>query len=234
MTSVNPPKTTDPRIFVVVAAYNEARVIASVIRRLKSSFPNIIVVDDGSTDGTANCLRDCGVFVLRHSINRGQGAALQTGIRFALMEGADVIVTFDADGQHDEQDIQALVEPVLRHESDLTLGSRFLGRAQHMPFSRQVVLKLGVLFTRIVSRLRLTDVHNGLRAFSRPVASSLHITMDRMAHASEILDEIKQAGWRYKEVAVNVRYSSYSMAKGQSSWNAIVISTQILLRKLTR
>jgi glycosyltransferase involved in cell wall biosynthesis len=221
-------------VFVVVPAYNEAAMIGTVVRRLRADWPNIVVVDDGSKDGTADAAREAGVDVLRHVVNRGQGAALQTGIAFALRKGADVVVTFDADGQHDEHDIRKLVDGVVRDGYDVALGSRFLGHTDHMPLARRVLLKGGIMFTRLVSRLRLTDVHNGLRAFSRPAASSIHITMDRMAHASEILDEIHQQGWRFIEVPVTVRYSEYSLAKGQSAWNALSISSQILLRKLSR
>ncbi len=223
-----------PRVFVVMAAFNEETVIESVVERLQAAYPNIVIVDDGSTDATAERLRRSKAHLLRHSINRGQGAALQTGIRFALLKGAEVIVTFDADGQHSEQDIDRLINPIVQKECEVTLGSRFLGRADDMPPTRRILLKAGILFTRIVSRIRISDVHNGLRAFSRRAAASLDIRMDRMAHASEILDQIRQNGWRYREIPVHIRYSAYSVAKGQSSWNALVISSQILFRKLSK
>lgn len=227
-------KISGGRIFVVIAAYNESKSIRGVTDRLMAKYSNVVVVDDGSTDNTSGCLAGSGVFLLQHILNRGQGAALQTGIQFALRKGAETIVTFDADGQHDEQDIPALLEPVLSGECDVALGSRFLGPPQKIPFTRWVVLKAGVLFTRLVSRMRLSDIHNGLRAFSRRAAASLRIRMDRMAHASEILDQIKEGGWRYKEIPVRVRYSDYSLAKGQSSWNALKIASQVLIRKIAR
>jgi glycosyltransferase involved in cell wall biosynthesis len=223
-----------PRIFVVVAAYNEARVIREVISGLAAVYPNIVVVDDGSADGTAECLEGLDIMLLRHIVNRGQGASLQTGIRFALLQGADVVVTFDADGQHRIEDIDGLVQPVLRNECDVALGSRFLGRVHGIPFTRRILLKLGVLFTRLVSRVQTSDVHNGLRAFSRAAASSLNITLDRMAHASEILDQIKDQGWRYREAPVAIHYSAYSLAKGQNSWNALAIGSQVLFKKLSK
>lgn len=220
------------RIFVVMAAYNEAKNIKNVIDRLIRQFSNVVVVDDGSRDGTDAMVACTNVFLLRHITNRGQGAALQTGIQFALLKGAEVIVTFDADGQHDERDIEALVEPILGGECDATFGSRFLGHAHNIPLSRRMILKVGILFTWAVSGVRVSDIHNGLRAFSRQAASSLHITMDRMAHASEMLDQIIRLGWRYREIPVNIYYSRESLAKGQSSWEALKIASQVLLKKI--
>jgi glycosyltransferase involved in cell wall biosynthesis len=167
-------------------------------------------------------------------VNRGQGAALQTGIGFALRQGAEVVVTFDADGQHDMEDIPALVAPVLSGECDVALGSRFLHPGTEVPLIRRLVLKSGILFTRVVSRVRISDTHNGFRAFSRRAASELRIALDRMAHASEIIDQIRENHWRYREVPVRILYTDYAMTKGQSSWNALRIASQFLFRKITR
>jgi glycosyltransferase involved in cell wall biosynthesis len=230
MTSAN----RNPRIFIVVPAYNEARMIGSVAARLLRICPNVVVVDDGSRDDTAGQLAGTSAYWLRHPINRGQGAALQTGIEFALRKGAEIVVTFDADGQHDENDIERMVAPIARGECDVTLGSRFLGAAQNMPLSRKIVLKLGILFTRVVSRIQVSDTHNGLRAFSRSAALGLRIRLDRMGHASEILDQIQEHRWRFQEVPVTIHYSAYSLARGQSSWNALTIGFQVLFRKLSK
>ena len=164
---------TNDRVFIVIAAFNEARTIRDVVQQLLVHYPDVVVVDDASSDGTALCLKGLKVFLLRHILNRGQGAALQTGITFALQQGADVIVTFDADGQHHEKDIPALVEPILRGECDVSLGSRFLGSAHNIPFARRVILKAGIVFTRMASGIKVTDVHNGLRAFSGEAAGCL-------------------------------------------------------------
>lgn len=224
---------TPARVFVVIAAYNEAGALAQVLADLPAPGREVVVVDDGSFDHTARTVPPA-VHRLRHPVNRGQGAALLTGIRHALAQGAEVVVTFDADGQHDPADIPGLVAPILAGECDVVLGSRFLGHTEAMPWSRRLVLKLGILFTRVVSRIRVTDVHNGLRAFSRQAATDLQISMDRMAHASEILDQVRAHGWRYREVGVTVRYSAYSLAKGQTSWNAVRIAAQLMLEKLRR
>jgi polyprenyl-phospho-N-acetylgalactosaminyl synthase len=223
---------TAPKIFVVMAAYNEAEAIRPVVDSLLSaSYPHVVVVDDASTDRTVEVLKDSPVYLLRHCVNRGQGAALQTGIEFALSRGAEIVVTFDADGQHDVRDIAGMVSPLLAGECEVTLGSRFLGKTEGMPLTRRLILKAGVLFTRVFSRIRVSDIHNGLRAFTARAAAHIHLEMDRMAHASEILDQIQQSGLRYREVPVTIRYTSYSIGKGQSSWNAVRIALELLLRR---
>ncbi len=219
------------RVAVVVPAYNEGPAIANVVRSLVPRCDWCIVVDDGSRDDTAQVAQAAGARVLTHVVNRGAGAATLTGIRDALRLGADVIVTFDADGQHDTGDLDTMVAPVREGRADLVLGSRFLGTAIGMPPLRRLLLRGGVVFTRMLSGLWISDVTTGLRAFSRRAASELTVKLDRFAHASEILDQIRTRGWRLVEVPVTIHYSSYSLAKGQSSWNSIKIVAQLLLQK---
>ncbi len=220
--------------FLVIAAYNEGGAIEEVVREARAYYPNIVVVDDGSRDGTCETAARAARFVLRHVVNRGQGAALQTGIAFALRQGAEYIVTFDADGQHRIEDVRAMLEPIASGECDITLGSRFLGEAVGLPASRKLTLKAAVLFTRIFNRVRLTDAHNGLRGFSRRAAEQIDMTLDRMAHASEIIDQIRRTGMRFKEIPVQIRYTEYSLAKGQSSRQAIKIVFHYLVGKVLR
>jgi glycosyltransferase involved in cell wall biosynthesis len=219
-------------IWIVMAAYNEGSRLGRTLDRVRSTGFQIVVVDDGSRDDTYQVALRRDVWVLRHQLNRGQGAALQTGIDFALQQGAEYLVTFDADGQHDVKDLDALLDPVRSGQVDVTLGSRFLGQAIGMSRSRWLILKLGVLFTRLVSSVRVTDTHNGLRAFSRRAAERIRISQDRMAHASEILDRIRGQQLTYCEVPVTIRYSEETVRKGQSSWNALKIASQFLLGRL--
>jgi glycosyltransferase involved in cell wall biosynthesis len=220
--------------WLVIAAYNEGRGLANTLRDVCGHYANVVVVDDGSRDETAAVALEHPVWVLRHIVNLGQGAALQTGIDFALARGAEIIVTFDADGQHCVEEVESLVAPVREGRVDVALGSRFLGEAIGMPRSRRLVLKLGVLFTRVFSRIRVTDTHNGFRALSRHAAAAIRIRQNRMAHASEILDQIRALGLRYCEVPVTIRYSADTLAKGQSSWNAIRILLDLALGRLVR
>jgi glycosyltransferase involved in cell wall biosynthesis len=219
-------------LWIVIAAYNEARRIGHTLEGLASTGHTIVVVDDGSSDQTRNVAATYPVWTLQHPINCGQGAALQTGIDFALSRGATVIVTFDADGQHDPADLPKMLEPVLNGSADVALGSRFLGTTSNIPVTRRIVLKLGVLFTRLTSGLKLTDTHNGFRVFSREAAMRIRIRQPRMAHASEILDQIGQRKLRHVEIPVTIRYQTETLAKGQSSWGALKITGHLLAGKV--
>jgi len=221
-------------VWMVIAAYNEGPRLGHTLTAVCQCCPNVVVVDDGSRDDTAEIAARHPVWVLRHPINRGQGAALQTGIDFALRKGAQILVTFDADGQHSLDDLERVVEPIRAGRADVVLGSRFLGQTVGLRPSRWLVLKLGVVFTRLVSRIRVTDTHNGYRALSRHAAQTIRIQQDRMAHASEILDQIQDHGLRYCEVPVTIRYTEETMTKGQSSWNALKIVGQFLLGRMIR
>lgn len=221
-------------VWVVIAAYNEAGVIGRVIADVRfRGFP-IVLVDDGSADATAEVAERAGAVVVRHPVNLGQGAALQTGIKFALDEGADFIVTFDADGQHRSADIAGLVNALAQHGVDYALGSRFLGGAVNLPPARWLLLKAATWFTRITSGLSLTDTHNGLRAMTRRGASAIRLRQNRMAHASEILSQIAASRLKYIEVPVTIEYSAYSLAKGQKLGDALSILVDLSARSLQR
>src|SRR5262245_15911741 len=143
-------------VWIVIAAYNEARVITAVIGDLKRAGYQVAVVDDGSSDATARVAAQAGAAVVRHAINLGQGAGLQTGIEFALREGADIIVTFDGDGQHRASDLLGLIDALNAHRADFVLGSRFLGGAVNQPLSRRLMLPAATWFTRLTTGLRVT------------------------------------------------------------------------------
>ena len=228
------PASVRSATFIVIAAYNEGRAIANVVAELLADYPNVVVVDDGSGDDTALRAAEAGAIVLKHLLNRGQGAALQTGISYALRAGAQYVVTFDADGQHSPADLPAMIAPLAAGEVDICLGSRFLGHASKMPPSRRIMLKGAVIFTRITSGVKLTDTHNGFRAFSRQAGLKLDIRLDRMAHASEMIDQVRSTGLPYREVPVTIRYTDYSLAKGQRSTAALRVALDYLIGRLLR
>ena len=221
-----------PGVWIVVPAWNEQTRIESVVSSLLKSYSqNVLVVDDGSSDETSQVSAEAGAVVVRHPMNRGQGAALQTGFAFAMRQDADVVVTFDGDGQHDEDDISRLIDPILRGKCDVVLGSRFSGRSIGMPKLRLFVLKLAVLFTRVTTGLKLSDTHNGLRAFSRKAIKKIEITEDRMAHASDLLHQISIHQLSYQECPVTIRYDQETLEKGQRSSAAFGILTRLFLNR---
>jgi glycosyltransferase involved in cell wall biosynthesis len=228
------PSVPPHDVWVVIAAYNEAGVIADVIADLRSAGHPAVVVDDGSTDRTAAAAREAGAVVLEHPVNLGQGAALQTALEFALAAGAPFIVTFDADGQHRARDIARLMDALVRGGADFALGSRFLGDAINMPPARRRLLRAATWFTRLTTGLRISDAHNGLRALTRRGALAIQLKQNRMAHASEILHQIAASGLKYVEAPVTIEYSSYSLAKGQQLSDSLSIVLDLFARRLHR
>jgi polyprenyl-phospho-N-acetylgalactosaminyl synthase len=222
------------KIFVVIAAFNEARVIGSVATQVRGLGYSTVVVDDGSKDGTPLEALGAGAFVIEHPFNLGQGAALQTGIDFALRHGAQVIVTFDADGQHSATDIARLVQALERGHADFALGSRFLDNSSDIPASRRLLLKAAVVFTRLTTGLKLTDAHNGLRAMTRRGAQAIRLRQNRMAHASEMLSQIAASGLPYVEHPVTIQYTTYSLAKGQKAKDSVMILMDLVSKALYR
>jgi polyprenyl-phospho-N-acetylgalactosaminyl synthase len=213
-------------VVVIVPAYNEALAIREVLAQLVRLPYRIVVVDDGSSDDTFRVCRQFPVTVLHHACNLGQGAALQTGITYVLLSGnTRFIVTFDSDGQHCTDDIPRLLAPLEAGTHDIVLGSRFL-RTEDAPGIgswKRVLLRVAIAFTRLTTGLKLTDTHNGMRAFTVDAARRIPITQNRMAHASEILSAIAKSGLRWHEVPVTIRYTDYSKRKGQTLLESVNI-----------
>ena len=226
------PSQNKDGVWIVIAAYNEASVISVVIKNLKQFYSNIIVVDDCSYDDTESIAFNAGAIVLRHVVNLGQGASIQTGISFALMEDAKLIVTFDADGQHRVEDIEVLIKKHRQTGADVVVGSRFLGAAINMPHSRYLLLKAAILYTKLTTGLKLTDVHNGLRLLTRKAALEIEIKQNRMAHASEILNLISKNNLKIIEAPVTILYTKYSINKGQSFFNLFNIILDLFFGRM--
>ena len=220
-------------IVVVVPAYNEEQVIVSTIKTLLGRGYHIIVVDDGSKDGTWSKVKNLPVFLLRHPINLGQGAALQTGMTFALEMGADIIIHFDSDGQHDANEIEEMIKSLIENRADIVLGSRFLRDEdlREVPLIRRILLKGATLVNGVLTGLWLSDAHNGFRALTRNSAKKIYLKENGFSHASEILFQIKKLGLQFVENPTNIKYSVYSQKKGQSSLNAIHILLDLVIRK---
>ncbi len=218
--------------WIVIAALNEAPVIGAVVEGLARRGCRVVVVDDGSRDETGAVAHRAGAVVLRHPVNLGQGASLQTGIDYACAQGAAWIVTFDADGQHAASDIDVLFAVQRRTGAEIVLGSRFLGRTVGMSRGRGLVLRAAVLATRLSTGLRLTDASNGLRLLSRRAAGQIRLRQNRMAHASELLSQVARTGLTYAEAPVTITYTAYSLRKGQRLSNSFFIVMELLLGRL--
>ncbi|MFA5047536.1 MAG: glycosyltransferase family 2 protein [Patescibacteria group bacterium] len=219
---------------VIIPAKNESQKIVEVIGEVKTaigSAGDVLVVDDGSTDNTFEVARLAGAITLRHLINRGQGAALRTGISYALKQNYNQVVFFDADGQMRAEEIPLMLERLKAGDLQVVLGSRFLGKIVDMPLSKLITLKLALLFTRLTSGLKLTDTHNGFQAWTRVALQKLALRQDRQAYASELLSEIKKNNLRYQELPVTIIYSDYSKQKGQSIFNAFNIVWDLFIKR---
>lgn len=230
--SVEPVQSAlNPDIAIVVPVYSEATVIGGVIDDLKRVFKHVYVVDDGSPDGSGLIAQQHGARVIFHPINFGQGAALQTGIEAALANPeVDYIVTFDGDGQHSIDDALAMAARLRVGDVDVVFGSRFLDERTELTTAKRVVLRTAVAYTNLMTGLKLTDAHNGLRAFNREVAQFIELEHNGMAHATEIVHQIGDGKFRFVEMPVHILYTDYSRAKGQSLWNSINILFDLILR----
>ena len=226
---------TNADVALIIPVYNEAQVIKSVVNNALKYIPFVVCVDDGSRDKSSEKISQTNALLVKHPINLGQGAALQTGIEYSLQfPHIKYFVTFDADGQHDIHDVVTMLEVIEKERLDIVLGSRFLGMVKNISGGNRAMLKLAIRFTNVFSGVKLTDTHNGLRVFNRDFANKINISMPDMAHASEIIDKMGKGTWKYKEVPITISYSDYSRAKGQSMVNSVNILFDLFLSKAGR
>ena len=224
-----PSETRDD--WIVVPAFNEAGVIGDVITDLRSVFTHVVCVDDGSDDGTGDIARQAGAHLVRHPVNLGQGAAIQTGVEYARRQpGAQVFATFDADGQHRVEDLVTMIDRLGAGDVDVVIGTRFGPGVSRPPLPKRVVLQTAAKLSPRGRRLGLTDSNNGLRVFNKSVADGLDITMSGMSHATEFIMLIAENRWRVAEEPVEVLYTEYSQSKGQPLLNGVNIIFDGFLR----
>lgn len=219
-------------VWIIIPAFNESQVIGDVVAELRSVFAHVVCVDDGSRDDTSGAALRAGAHVVRHPVNLGQGAAIQTGVEYARRQpGASVFATFDADGQHRVKDVVSMVGRLRRGDVDIVIGTRFAGSTiSHTPPLKRLILKTAAWLSPTSRRLGLTDAHNGLRVFDRTVADNLTLTMNGMSHASEFIALIGENHWRVAEEPVEILYTDYSMSKGQPLLNGVNIVFDGFLR----
>ena len=219
------------KIYIIIPAFNEVGSITKVIKDLLcNGYENIVVVDDGSTDKTSEIVKKFNVFLIRHPVNMGPGAAIKTGIDFALLNDADIIVTFDADGQHIAKDILDLVKPIISNKADITLGNRFLNNASKVPLFKKIILKAGAILMFLMYGILSSDSHNGLKAMSKSAALKIDLKSNGWEYCSEIIEEIMLKKIKYQEVPVTVKYTDYSIKKGQKIYNSFYILSKMFVK----
>jgi polyprenyl-phospho-N-acetylgalactosaminyl synthase len=218
--------------YIIIPAFNESSGLAAVLESLLPLNFGIIVIDDGSTDNTGNIAGDFPVLLIRHELNLGQGAALETGMEAARKLNADFVIHFDADGQHDPSDITQLLIPLQKDEADIVFGSRFLGKKPSgLSLLKKIILNAGRWINYLITGILLTDAHNGIRALNKKALHSIHFHQPGMAHASEILYEVRRKSLRYLERPVHISYTDYSKRKGQSLLNSVNILFHLFFKK---
>ncbi|WP_135460310.1 glycosyltransferase family 2 protein [Mycobacterium sp. DL99] len=219
-------------VWIIIPAFNEASIIGDVISDVRSVFPNVVCVDDGSRDDTADMAFAAGAHVVPHPVNLGQGAAIQTGVEYARSRpGARVFATFDADGQHQVKDVIRMIDRLDTDNADLVVGTRFAGTVTHVPPVKRVILRAAAFLSPQSRSLGLTDAHNGLRVFNKTVADALNLTMNGMSHAGEFIALAAENHWRVAEEPVEILYTDYSKSKGQPLLNGVNIVFDGLLRR---
>ncbi len=222
------------KIIIVLPAYNEGKVIGKVIAGIrKEGFRDIIVVDDCSADDTLGKAEAAGARVVSQFINRGAGATTKTGIDFALLDGADIIVTMDSDGQHSPKDIKKVIRPILDKRADVVIGSRLLN-PEGMPLIRRIANWIGNVSTYILFGVWTTDSQSGFKAFSRKAAERIDIKTNRYEFSSEVMSEIGKMRLKFAEVPIKVIYTDYSLGKGhgQGFVNGLKTLAKLILRKI--
>jgi len=223
------------KLAILIPAYNEEKTLGFVLESIPRRFPKIsqveiVVISDGSTDKTTEIAQKAGVTLIEHDLNRGLGGALGTGFEYARRHNFDVALTFDADGQHNPDDIWPVVRPIVRKYADVVVGSR-LKNHDGMPWYRVIGIWGLNLITAIFFWVWSTDSQSGLRAFSKKAISKIDIQSSKMEVSSEFFYEIGRKNLKMLEVPIKSIYTDYSLEKGQKNWNALRIIGKLIYRR---
>ncbi|MCK5416071.1 glycosyltransferase family 2 protein [Candidatus Parcubacteria bacterium] len=224
------------KVFCIIPVWNEEKNIVKIINDLKDltdltdpSIDEIVVVDDNSNDNTYNLVKNKGVTVLRHIINRDQGAALATGNEYALQNNADIVIHFDGDGQFLVSDIRRALKPIFANEVDVVYGSRFLGKENNIPrLKKNILFPIARMVNYFLLGIKMTDPQSGFRVMNKKALKLIDINQRGKAHCSEILYKVFKNNLRVKEVPITVIYNHF----GQNFFGGVKIVKDLLISKL--
>jgi len=217
-------------VYVVIPAKNEALRIEKVLKKLKSQkLKNVIVVDDASTDNTIAISRLYTHHIVKHRINLGAGGATRTGIEFALLQGAEIIVTIDADDQHDAAEIKGMVNMLRGENYDLVVGSRFIEEPEGVPVQRIIYNRVGNIISSIVTGIKVTDSQSGFRAMTAEFAMKNPIEWNGFEFCIEMLKKAAQGEYSVGEIPITVKYTPDTLKKGQSIWMGFRMLARMLM-----
>ena len=215
------------KITIGIPAYNEEKNIAKIITKLKKITDSIIVCDDGSSDMTSEIAKNLGVIVISHKKNMGYGAAIRTIFEKSAEIGSDILVTFDADGQHRVEDVSRVLRPLENSEADIVIGSRFLGKQSNVPNYRKLGIKVITQVTNSSIKTKLTDSQSGFRAYSKQVLSKISLSEIGMGISTEILIKASSGGLRITEVPITILYSGDTSTHNPVSHGTSVLFSTI-------
>lgn len=223
------PLNTHDQVYILMPVFNESEVLQNTIDGLKVYFKNIIAVNDASTDNSREILAHNNILTINHPVNLGQGAAIETGFKhISKINNAKALITFDSDGQHDPKDASRFAKEIIKCDEEIIFGSRFLEFKSNIPFFKSLLLRLAVFFNKFLIRIILTDTHNGLKAYKIDAVKKINISNQGYAFESELLMEVVKNKLTYKEMPTEIKYTEYSISKGQSMANALVIAEDII------
>lgn len=226
-------------LVVVIPAYNEGKVIKGVITSLPTSLPGVtqitpLVIDDNSSDDTKALAESCGATCVRHELNLGAGGATVTGLEAAKQLKADIVVTIDADGQHDPTEMACLIYPIVHRQADVVIGSRLKNAAPDMPVYKRFGNNFLNGVTYMFFGIWVSDSQSGYKAFSKRALRKIELSTSGYEFCSEIIGQIKQKHLRFQEVPIATIYTDYSRGKGQLAINAVNIILGLMLRSLRK
>ena len=214
------------KIIIGIPAYNEEKNIASLLIKLKKISENIIVCNDGSNDLTGKIAKELGATVIEHERNLGYGSAIKSIFLKAREINADVLVTFDADGQHRIEDINAILEPIKNNIADIVIGSRFLNNNQEIPKYREIGIKAITKLTNVTGGTKITDSQSGFRAYSKKILKEIQPKESGMGISTEILIKTQKAGFIITEVPITILYEGDTSTHNPiSHGSSVILST---------